>query len=110
LTTQAHHTSRQHVSLGIVAVLVAVSCTRDVRPAVTNPESGSSGSAYPTRPVRLVEPFGAGGGLDVVARAISPTLSELWSQPVRVENHPGGAAPRLPRWSHSRRQTATHCS
>ena len=54
---------------------------------------------YPTKPVRIIEPFGAGGGPDMVARAISPKLSELWGQPVTVENHPGegstaGARPR----------------
>jgi tripartite-type tricarboxylate transporter receptor subunit TctC len=31
-----------------------------------------------------------------VARAISPTLSELWSQPVRVENHPGRGSTAAP--------------
>ena len=35
---------------------------------------------YPTKPVRIVEPFGAGGGPDIIARAISPNLSELWCQ------------------------------
>ena len=44
---------------------------------------------YPTKPVRMVEPFGAGGGPDVLARALSQKLSELWGQPVTVENHPG---------------------
>lgn len=44
---------------------------------------------YPTGPVRIIEPFGAGGGPDVLARAMSPKLSELWGQPVTVENHPG---------------------
>jgi len=44
---------------------------------------------YPTRPVRMIEPFGAGGGPDVIARAVSPKLSELLGQPVTVENHPG---------------------
>jgi tripartite-type tricarboxylate transporter receptor subunit TctC len=51
---------------------------------------------YPTRPVRIVEPFGAGGGPDVVARAISPKLSELWGQPVTVENHPGKGSTAAP--------------
>src|SRR3984893_12864753 len=53
---------------------------------------------YPTSPVRVIEAFGAGGGPDVMARAISPKLSELWGQPVTVENHPGvgsRAAPAL---------------
>ena len=40
---------------------------------------------YPARPVRIVEPFGAGGGVDVIARAVGQKLSELWDQPVTVE-------------------------
>jgi len=51
---------------------------------------------YPTRPVRIIEPFGAGGGPDLVARAISPKLSELWGQPVTVENHPGKGSTEAP--------------
>jgi tripartite-type tricarboxylate transporter receptor subunit TctC len=39
--------------------------------------------------VRLVEPFGEGGGPDLIARALAPHLSELWGQAVTVENHPG---------------------
>ena len=53
---------------------------------------------YPSKPVRIIEPFGAGGGPDLIGRAISPKLSELWGQPVTVENHPGAestAAPAL---------------
>ena len=51
---------------------------------------------YPTRPVRIIEPFGAGGGPDLVSRAISPKLSELWGQPVTVENHPGAGSTAAP--------------
>jgi tripartite-type tricarboxylate transporter receptor subunit TctC len=51
---------------------------------------------YPTKPVRMIEPFGAGGGPDLIARAVSPKLSELWGQPVTVENHPGGGATAAP--------------
>ncbi len=46
----------------------------------------------PTKPVRIIEPFGAGGGPDLTARALSPKLSELWGQPVTVENHTGGGS------------------
>src|SRR5882757_1088278 len=47
------------------------------------------GSAdYPAKPVRIIEPFGAGGGPDIIARAISPKLTELWGQLVTVENLP----------------------
>lgn len=51
-----------------------------------------SSENYPTKPVRMVEPFGAGGGPDVLARALSQKLSELWGQPVTVENHPGAGS------------------
>ena len=55
------------------------------------------GSAdYPAKPVRIIEPFGAGGGPDLIARAISPRLAELWGQPVTVENHPGAGSTAAP--------------
>jgi tripartite-type tricarboxylate transporter receptor subunit TctC len=47
---------------------------------------------YPAAPVRLVEPFGAGGGPDLLGRALAPKLSALWSQPVTVENITGAGA------------------
>jgi tripartite-type tricarboxylate transporter receptor subunit TctC len=39
--------------------------------------------------VRLIDPFGAGGGPDLIAREVARHLAELWGQPVTVENHPG---------------------
>src|SRR5580700_4802753 len=51
---------------------------------------------YPTKSVRVIEPFGAGGGPDLMARAVSPKLSELWGQPVTVENHPGAGSTAAP--------------
>jgi tripartite-type tricarboxylate transporter receptor subunit TctC len=48
--------------------------------------------AYPAKPVRLIEPFGAGGGPDLIATALAQRLSELWDQPVSVENVAGAGA------------------
>jgi tripartite-type tricarboxylate transporter receptor subunit TctC len=47
---------------------------------------------FPTKPVRLIEPFGAGGGPDLVGRALAQKLGELWGQPVTIENVPGAGA------------------
>jgi tripartite-type tricarboxylate transporter receptor subunit TctC len=47
---------------------------------------------YPSKPVRVIEPFGAGGGVEVLALAVTERLSDLWDQPVTVENHPGAGS------------------
>jgi len=45
--------------------------------------------AYPTQPVRLIVPFGPGGGTDIVARLIGQWLSERIGQTFVIENRPG---------------------
>jgi tripartite-type tricarboxylate transporter receptor subunit TctC len=47
--------------------------------------------AYPTRPVTLVVPFPAGGGLDVIARLMAETMRASLGQPIIVENVTGAA-------------------
>lgn len=44
---------------------------------------------WPTRPVRMVVPYPAGGGVDVMARALAQKLQERWGQSVTVDNRPG---------------------
>jgi tripartite-type tricarboxylate transporter receptor subunit TctC len=44
---------------------------------------------YPSRPIRLIVPFAASGGSDVVARMIGAELTKAWGQPIVVENRAG---------------------
>jgi tripartite-type tricarboxylate transporter receptor subunit TctC len=46
--------------------------------------------------VVLVEPFGAGGGVDVIASALAERLAQVWAVPVMVENRPGLGATAAP--------------
>jgi tripartite-type tricarboxylate transporter receptor subunit TctC len=44
---------------------------------------------YPSRPVRVVVPLTAGSGADIAVRIAGRTLTEMWKQPVVVDNRPG---------------------
>jgi tripartite-type tricarboxylate transporter receptor subunit TctC len=51
---------------------------------------GFSQGAYPTRPITLICPWGAGGGTDATARIIAQVLEQKLGQPVNVVNRTGG--------------------
>jgi tripartite-type tricarboxylate transporter receptor subunit TctC len=52
----------------------------------------TAAQTFPTRAVRIIVPYAAGGAVDTVARAVGGKLSETWGQAVVIENRPGGAA------------------
>lgn len=52
--------------------------------------SGAAAQDYPDRPITLVVPTAAGGGVDTQARALAPAMEEVLGQPVQVVNR-GGA-------------------
>lgn len=53
------------------------------------PGSGSS-TDYPKKPIEYIVPFAAGGGVDLVARAVAEYAGKEWGQPVNVVNKTGG--------------------
>ena len=52
----------------------------------------ASAQDFPNRPLRMVVPYAAGGGVDIVARAVSQELSKRVGQPVIVENKTGAGS------------------
>lgn len=51
----------------------------------------ASAQDYPTKLVRIIVPYPAGGGVDGMARPLADRLSRVWQQPVVVENKPGAS-------------------
>src|SRR5260221_7980604 len=56
--------------------------------AVSAPASAGD---YPDHAIKMIVPFAAGGGTDVLARIIAQNLNSKWGQPVVVENQPGAS-------------------
>lgn len=76
-------TSNRRSALGrVFAATVVTFATWGVMPATAQ-------ERWPSKPVRIVVPFAAGGSTDVVARMIGQKLSVLWGQPVVIENRAG---------------------
>jgi tripartite-type tricarboxylate transporter receptor subunit TctC len=56
---------------------------------IAAPHGAHALADYPTRPVRIIIPYSAGGAPDLVMRVVGQALSEKWKQSVVLENRPG---------------------
>ena len=66
----------------VVTALTAMALLSSAVPACAQ-------KTYPTKPIRFISPFSAGGSTDILARIIGQKMNEAWGQPVVVENRPG---------------------
>jgi tripartite-type tricarboxylate transporter receptor subunit TctC len=66
--------------------LNAAACAALLVPSVVRARA----AAWPTRAVRIIVPFAAGGPTDVIGRIVGEQLSKSWGQQVVIENRPGG--------------------
>jgi tripartite-type tricarboxylate transporter receptor subunit TctC len=73
--------------LGAVAALIV--CLICTIVSILASAGGAAAQSYPTRPVRLIVPFGAGGPSDVIARIVAQKLTESFGAQVVTENIPG---------------------
>lgn len=75
-----HHSLNRRALLALLGASAAAPFAR----------AQSTGAFQPTRAVRILSPQQPGGSTDAVLRPLAQKLSELWGQPVLVDNRPGG--------------------
>ena len=55
-------------------------------------QTAATGQAYPSRPVRIIVPLAAGGGMDTLTRGLAQKLGDVFGQTVVVDNRPGAGS------------------
>lgn len=73
----------------IVLVFAIAGFVGDALPATPVQVKGDPEKGYPSRPIRVIVPFGAGSITDVLTRTVMPKLSESLGQMIVVDNRPG---------------------
>jgi tripartite-type tricarboxylate transporter receptor subunit TctC len=82
----ARESSRRHAARSIGRFLAIAACV--LLPGTAQLALAQS-TAYPSRPIRFLVPFAAGGGADIIARQVGKAIEPILGQPVVIENKPG---------------------
>ena len=81
--------SRFAARLRAPLALVALAATFVIAHLTVPAAAQGAADTYPNRTVRMIVPFPAGGPTDILSRVVAQRLSEVWGQPVVIENQPG---------------------
>ena len=54
--------------------------------------AGGLAQTFPERPIQIITPYAAGGGLDIITRTLAQRLSTRWGKQVLVDNKPGAGS------------------
>lgn len=76
----------------LVLVIVWLCGSLAAADAHASDASANEAKNYPTRPIRLIDPYAPGGGSGVVARLVGAKLGDAWGKQIVVDNRPGAAA------------------
>jgi tripartite-type tricarboxylate transporter receptor subunit TctC len=74
---------------GCLGVLFAAVLIGMLATAGASAQGIDDGQTYPNRAIRIIVPFPPGGPTDILARVLAQRMSEVWGQPVVIENQPG---------------------
>jgi tripartite-type tricarboxylate transporter receptor subunit TctC len=83
--------TRTAASMSVRRTCKALAIMTVVTVSMAGPVSVSAADTYPVRPVRIIVPFGAGGGTDIQGRLLSKKFHESMGQTFIVDNRPGAS-------------------
>jgi tripartite-type tricarboxylate transporter receptor subunit TctC len=86
-TGDTKNTEKEQTGTAWVCILLQFSVLSVLSVANAFAQSG----VYPSKPIKIIVPYVAGGPSDLFARAVGQLLTEAWSQPVVIENRPGAS-------------------
>ena len=77
---------KKHLNPILVALLTTVALSSAIFTTVANAQTAAT---FPSKPMKIIVPFGAGGIADLTARTVGTKMAEILGQPVIIENKPG---------------------